>query len=126
METVGQRLRAAQPVLPRRLEQTVGTHNIGFDKSVGAGDGPVHMALRGEMHQGIHGVLPQQREYLRIIADIGMREVKSGGAFQPGEIRAIAGVGERIQRHNAVIRMALAPVVDKVGADKAGGAGHQQ
>ena len=44
----------------------------------------------------------------------------------PSRLRAVAGVGEQVERDDVVVRMALEPVADEVRADEAGRAGDEE
>jgi hypothetical protein len=59
-----------QPEDPRSLKQREGTHNVCLDERGGTGDGPVHVGLCGEVHDGIDGMLTQQMLDERVIRDI--------------------------------------------------------
>ena len=126
VKTVLPRTRVREPVLPGRLEQGVRAHDIGLDKGIRPGDRTVDVAFGGEVHQGIDAIFTQGGQHRLVIADVRVHEVEAGFRLQRRQVGAVASVGQGIQRNQGVTGVSGVPVVHEVGANKAGGAGHQQ
>ena len=60
------------------------------------------------------------------IADVTVNESISLITCDRLEARLVAGVSQRIQNDDAVVRIIRRPILDKVRADEAGAAGHEQ
>ncbi len=58
------------------------------------------------------------------IGDVALHEVMSRVAFQPREVREVAGVSEKVEVDHRLVAPGQ-PVEDEVGADEAGAAGHE-
>ena len=74
VEAVIYRARAVQPDLARRLQQAVRAHHVGGDERIGTVDRTVDMALGGEVHDRVDGLLAQQPGDAGRIGDVGVHE----------------------------------------------------
>ena len=120
---------AAVPVQPDRLgglEQGVGAQHVGVDEGVGPVDGAVHMGLGGKVDDGVHRIVAQGLRYRIEIPDVAVNEAEVGLFPQGCQVFDVAGVGQGIQHGHPMGGVALHPVVDEIGADKAGPARHQE
>ncbi len=119
-------LRPVQPDRPGDAQQIVGTEDVGLDECVGIVDGAVHMALGGEVDDDVEVMVGHDPLYQQGIIDVALYEAETTVLFQPFQIMTVAGVGEGVQGDERGAGMLLQPVVAEVGADEAGGSGHQQ
>ncbi len=55
------------------------------------------------------------------VADVADREPHA----EPVEVARVAGVGQLVQRHHVIVRMAFEPPMDEVRADEPGRAGDE-
>ena len=60
------------------------------------------------------------------VADVAMHESKPRVLYRVRKAREIAGIGQRIEYDDAVVRVLRQPVVDEVCADEAGTARYEQ
>src|SRR5579859_8177949 len=124
MEAEGPRL--AGPGGFGGLEQRVGADDVGVYEGIRTIDGAVHVGLGGEMHHRVDGAFAHQLVHQRLIADVAVHEAETLAPFQPCQVEAAAGIGERIQHRDPVGRVSRRPVVHEVGAYEAGAAGDKQ
>ena len=109
---------AAQPRYARCLEQRVRADQVGANKSIRPGNRTIHVALRCKMHDGVDGVIRHHFGDQGGITDIAFNKVDGTCCFQGLKAVAIAGIGQRIQHHQRILRMLDNPVINKVHADK--------
>ena len=105
---------AGQPDFPRRHQQRMRTYQVGLDKRIGAGNGAVHVALGGEVHEGVHVALLQGFQNTVVVTDVRMNKGEISVVLQRLEISAVARVGQLIKRHHLVLGVLAHPVVNKV------------
>ena len=103
----------------------LGPLDIGLDECVRALDGAVHVGFRRKMNNGVDVVGRQQRFHQGLIQDVAVEKFDIGGGFGLTQVGPDTRIGQRIQNNDPVVRMMVQPVVDKVGADKAGTAGDE-
>ncbi len=84
-------------------------------------DGETVVRLGREVDDDLDLVLAQDVLDDVEVGDVGLDE-RNVGAF---EIRPVSGVGQKVERDDAVVRVPLEPVVDEVRADEAGRAGDE-
>ncbi len=78
------------------------------------------------MDNGVDGVGDQKRFHQDLIQDVAVEEGEAGMVIRPGQVVPVAGIGQRIQDNNAMLWIFFNPVINEIGADKAGTAGDQQ
>lgn len=81
------------------------------------------MAFCGEVDNLIYLVIIHQPGDQRGVANIADNQFH---AVKPGQIGRITGIGQRVQYRDVIARAGLAPVMHKIGANKAGTAGNHQ
>ena len=80
--------RQAFKVRACRLEQRIGSNNVGLDEGVGPGDRAIDMALRSQVHHGIRLVLAKHRVDRHTVGNVGLDERVA---------RVLRDLGQRIQ-----------------------------
>ena len=123
-EAEGARLRVVElrVVLARRVEELEGAHDVGLDERLGAVDRAVHVALGGEVQDGVGPVVADHLLHRRPIRDVRLDEVE---AVAPGAVREaleVARVGELVDDHH-VGRGLVQDHAHQVRADEAGPSG---
>ena len=84
-------------------------------------DGQTVVRLGGEVDDDLDLVLAEDVFDDVEIGDVGLDE-RNVGAF---EIRPVSGVGQKVERDDAVVRVLPEPVVDEVRPDETGRAGDE-
>ncbi len=92
------------------------------DEGVGAVDRSIDVALGGEVDDGVDRTLAQQPLDGVRVADIPVDEIV-GDAVEAG---AVAGVGQRVEDDDRLVRMRRPPEADEVRADEAGTTGDEK
>src|ERR1700730_1147115 len=82
------------PMLTCALEQHVRAHDVGFDEGAGPVDGPVDMAFRGKMHDGIRAKTLADLPHRARVANVRLLELIARIAGNAGEIIEISGVSQ--------------------------------
>ena len=114
----------ASPVSPHCFQQAEGSHDIGIYKFGGAADGPIHMAFRCKIQYG-PGLVPcQQRRYQGAVPNVALHKNMVLIVFDGIEIAQITGISQLVQVDHEFVGLGQ-PVKDKITADKAGAAGHE-
>ena len=126
VKTMRLRFASCKPVFARGLKQRMCAHYIGFNKRIRPGDRAVYMTLSSKMHQGIDSVLAQRLQHAIIVADVSVDKTEAFILPQPSKVGLIAGIGEGVIGHHAVLGMIAHPVVDKVSPDESGGPRYQE
>ena len=105
-----------------RVQQGLGAEHVGAHELGGAGQGPVHMGLGGEVHH--HVVRSDQLIDQLGVADIALdqREPVLGKSI---ERAAVARVGEEVEHGDRVVGV-VEDMTDEVRADKSRPAGDQE
>ena len=105
MEAEALRILAARlgPVLPCGIEQRVGADDIGLDEGRRTVDRTVDMALGGEMHDRVDGVLAQQRGDQHTITDIALDEVVARAVADRSKRGEVGGVGQLVEIDHAMV-----------------------
>ncbi len=94
-------------VLPTRMsgmKKRRRTEDIGADEGQGVHDRAVHMAFRGQMDHGVEVVLRKELLELGVIRNISFFEVIIRSVFDVFEVGQVAGIGQRIQVDDAIVR----------------------
>jgi hypothetical protein len=107
--------------LETRLQQVIGTDDIGVDKLTRAIDGAVDVTLGGEVHDGIRLVL---REHCTECSGIAEIDLLKGVVRMLGEIGqrlGITGIGQLIEIDDFTVFF-FNQQSDKIGADESGSA----
>ncbi len=91
---------------------------VGANKSIRPRNRTIHVALRGKMHDGVDGVIRHDFGDQGGITDIALNKVDGASCFQGLQAVAIAGIGQRIQHHQRILRVLGNPVINKVHTDK--------
>ncbi|MCY1367524.1 hypothetical protein D9M69_544650 [compost metagenome] len=125
-ETEGRLVGVAQgrPVGTHRLQQVEGPDHVGLDELAGAMNGPVHVALGGEIHHGAGSMVFQQLVNQCPVANIALHEHMPCVALQGLEIFGVAGIGQLVQIDHGLATLAQ-PVNHKVRSDEASGPCYQ-
>ena len=111
--------RQAHPVGARGLEQAVGAQHVGADEGVRAVDRAIDMALGGEMHHRIGGMLGEHRIHGVAVADVGADEGVARAVGDGLERAQVGGVGELVDVDDVRVRLAHEIAADR-RADEAG------
>src|SRR5690606_26013673 len=103
-ETEGLARRPLQrpPVVARGLEQRQGADHVGLHERARPVDGPVDVALGGEVQDRVRAMLAQQGVHQRAIADVAMDEDMVVVPLQRRQGVEVAGVGERVEVDHAL------------------------
>ncbi len=125
MEAAAIRRFSVQPSGAGGFQQGEGADQIGLHEGRRPGDGAVHMALGGEVGDGVDGVLAQQPIHQRPVADVALHEAMPGRIGQLAQVVERAGVSQRVEGDDAEVGVGRQQVADEVAADEAGAAGHQ-
>jgi hypothetical protein len=80
------------------------------------------MAFRGKVDDGVNGMFLQQGLHQRPIANVPVHKAKVRLTLHRRQAGEIPRIGQGIQNHHSIQRVAGHPVVDKIGADKSGAA----
>ena len=107
---------ARHPVPAGGLEQCLRAEDVGTEEAPGIDDGKAVVRLGGEVDHRVDLLLGQQPLGRVEIADVADREPHAEAV----EVARVAGVGELVERHHVIVRMALEPPADEVGADEPG------
>ena len=83
------------------------------------------MGLRGKIHHRVKLPGAEQLLHQLPVTDIALHKVVTGVLFHRRQILQIAGIGQRIQIHKLDITAFPQDVLNKIGADKPGAAGHK-
>ncbi len=111
----------AQMIPARDLQQPIRALHIGGDKGLRIRDRIVVMRFRGKMHDG---VMPRREAVQQIgVADIAMRQAHAIRR-QPGYIRRIARIGQRIQHRHPHAGMLAHHMAHEIRPDEPASAGH--
>ena len=111
-------------VSPRRLAQHGGAADVGLDEGERVHQRAVDVRLSGEVDDRVN--MAGQRVDEVGIADIAMDETKTWSAFELGEVREVAGVGQLVEHRDLHFGPGAPEVADEVRADEARGARDQQ
>ena len=111
--------------LAGRLEQHLRAAHVGLDEDGRRQDGPVHVALRGEMHDRVEPLVAEEVGDQFPVADVAAHEAVAGVAGQVGQVLGVAGVGEPVEVHHPPARPLGQDEPDQVGADEAATAGEE-
>src|SRR5690606_29076585 len=98
--------------------------DIGFDEGGRAGDGAVDMGLGGQVHYRVRLVFTENAIQLGAVADIDLLKRVARAVAGFGQGFQVAGVGELVDVHHAIRRVAN-DVTDDRRADEAGAAGDE-
>jgi len=123
------------PGIASDIEEGVGTHDIGAHKGFGAEDGPVHMAFRGKVHDGVDAVFGKDALNEGAVADVTFyKKVPALAArfsrklpiarLDIGKVFKVARIGQGVKVDDSSCKIVLGKEpVDEVGTDKTGAAG---
>src|ERR1700722_10304761 len=116
--------RAFNQIRPGGFKQPESTFYVGAHKSLGAGEGTVHVALSREMQYGARLVTIEQPIEKRWVADVALLEMVGGKPLDGNQVLQIAGIRElvEIDYRSAYERE---PVENEIRPNKAGSAGHE-
>src|SRR5574343_1174889 len=118
--TLGQTI----PVAPHRLEQGIRPNNVGFNEVARTVNGSMYMALSCKVDDSAWPVFGQQARYQFAITNVTLNKDVTRIALQARQGFQVAGIGQLVQVDNGLAR-ARQPIQNKVTANKAGSAGHQ-
>ena len=112
----------AGPGLARRLQHGEGAHDVRLDEGGGAGDAPVHVALRRQVEH-----LPDAMPLDQVAGQLQVLDVPDHQlhALEALDLLRIGRVGQPVQHHDAVAGMGAVPAVHQVAADESGAAGDE-
>ena len=112
----------AVPIGTRRLQKTVGAHNIGLDKGLRTRDRAVNMAFRGKVQHPVRLLCRHDIGHRGLVADIELQQLvtRAGGDLcQRLQVRRIS---QLVDHHDVVIGIGMQPA-HKCRSDKASAAG---
>src|SRR5688572_30527603 len=126
-----------KPVSPRALHpgapcaaRTVVKHlrsdDVRADALAGSVDGAVGMRLGGKVHYGVHVAGPEDARDLALVADVDPLERDLFLVEEAPDVVGGAGIRQRVDDDNGVLRMALRPEPGEVRADESGAASDHQ
>ena len=102
----------------RRLEQRLRTERVRAEEAARVDDGEAVVRLGREVHDHLDALVLAECSRRARVADVTLDEHDS--VLDRGQVRPVAGVRQQVVDDDMVVRVALEPVVDEVGADKAG------
>ena len=111
-------------VLSCGLEERVGAIDVGAEEGLGAVDGAIDVALRGEMYDSTGIVLLEKAGDQFGIADVALDEEVVWICVNSGEVCGVARVGELVEIDYGAAACGQ-PVEYEVGADEACSAGYK-
>jgi len=106
------------------FEQAEAADDIGLDEVLGTMNATVDMRFGGKMQHRPGPVFGEQAGQQFAIADIAVHEPVAGIAVQSGQILTVAGISQRVEIEHRLVALRQ-PVEDKIAADEAGTARHQ-
>ena len=109
---------------PGRVQQRLRAHHVGAEEAARVDDGQAVVGLGGEVHHHVDGAVAQHPLDKVEVADVPLHEAHP--LSDAVEVGLVAGVGEQVVGDDGVPRVGVEPVAHEVGADEAGGAGHEQ
>ena len=107
------------PGLLGPLQEVHGAHDVGLDEDFRVGNGPVHVALGGEVDDIVKVILLEQGRYQFLVADIPLDEDVPGVPFHALQVFQVPGVGQLVQVDQENVIVLFQHVVDEVGANEA-------
>ncbi len=115
------------PGLPCSIQKGPGSHNVGPDKGFRIVYGTVHMAFGGKVDHRIYPVFAKKRFYRSTIGNIDLPETVAGITLKIGKVHQVPCIGKGIDVYHppGEADRRREKIADKVGADKAGPAGHK-
>ena len=119
------RLFPVQPGGAGGFQQGEGADQIGFHEGRRSGDGAVHVALGGEMDEGVNLVFAQQAVHQPPVANIALDEDMPGGIGQIAQVVQRTGVGQQVEVDDADFGIGDQQMANEIAADETGAAGHQ-
>ena len=115
-------METADAIEAARVEEHARAHDIRLEEDARIRDGPVHMALRGEIHHHVGLFFFKQPIDEVPVRDVPLHKGKARLLPDGGERLQIARIGELIQTDDLVVRMGQL-VIDEIAPDKSGSAG---
>ena len=84
------------------------------------------MAFGGQVQDPVQAVLGKQASDELCIADIPLDQGPVTNTLAGSQVGRIAGIGQLVQNHNAVLGIMLHPVFNQVGTNKTGSSSDQK
>ena len=119
-------MEALGAVVKAGVHQDLRSHDVGLQEHAGIPDGTVHVALRCKIHHHIRPVGVKEAEDRLPVCDVGPYKAHPGGLHGFLEGGDVAGVGETVQTQNLICRVMGQFIVNEIGPDKTGTAGHKE
>ncbi|KAF5031337.1 hypothetical protein DSECCO2_628790 [anaerobic digester metagenome] len=94
------------PHLAGCFQQVEGAHDVGPGEGKGIGDGTVHVTFGRQVDDAVDPVLFKHAPHLVGVADIGFDEPVVGLLLNIVQVGQVAGVGELVEVHDAVVGIA--------------------
>ena len=113
------------PVLFRGLEQRQGAHHIGPGECERVLYAPVHMALRGQVDDPVHTVLPQDFAHCLVVTDVCLYECVVRPVLYVLEVGQVARIGEIVEVDDPVAGIPVDEQAHHMAPDEAGAAGNK-
>ena len=107
----------------RGLEQDLGPESVGARERRRVDDGPIVVALGGEVDDEVGLELAVDLDHAGEVADVVDDEVNA--VADSVEVRFIGGERHVVERHDGGSGLACQDVVDEIRADEAAGAGDE-
>lgn len=105
------------------FENAVGAWDVRVDEGFGTADLSINMTLRSDMQSRHSIIVTQKLLNQRRIAKIAFDRSGSGGTFGR---RALPRIGQCVEDNQLILRLFLAPVMDKIPIYKTSAAGYEQ
>ena len=121
METWWKRL--TRSGLARCVEQRLGPDHVRAEEAARVDDGEAVVRLGGEVDDDLGALVLEEPAPEVGVGDVALDE--RDPLLDVLEVRAVARVGEEVERDHLVLRVPVEPVVDEVRADETGRAGHE-
>ncbi len=118
-------MKALCVILAAGIHQRGCTHDIRLQEDPGILNRAVHMALRREIRHDVRTLFLKHVEHRFPVADIGLHEAEPGVLHDRRQRGQVARVGQFIQADDAVIRVLIQQIKDKVAANEPSAARYQ-
>ena len=126
VDLVGRDLMEADiPVFAAGVHEHGRADDVRLQKQRRVGDRAIHMALGREVHDHVGVLLGKEAVDRLTVADVRLDKAEIRLPEQRRERGEIAGIGELVDAHEPVVRIALAQVKQEIRADEAGAAGYE-
>ncbi len=110
-----------------RIKKQLGAKDIGLDEGSGAHvQAAVNMAFGCEVDDYVNGVFPEGLGNVAVGCDVSMNKCVTGIVLDIRQILEVAGVGQRIQVYDRIVRMVGKDVSREITADESRAPGYEE